>query len=179
MRQQFAVLSLGAGIQSTALAILLDREAIPDCPKPDWAIFAFTEIRTWIAPNRPLSRVLLDPQKGSKTTSNQRPQGSYRCCLPILQVAARPAGCAGSALFAHPSRWPRSARDRPSGDRVRSRSRCTQSRKGHPSARPTGRTRPHSCNRSNDIHRRNRPRKPWLLPPHQANIETRHPATSA
>ena len=59
MRRQFTVLSLGAGIQSTALAILLDREAIPDCPKPDWAIFADTraepehvyETLEWLEPH--------------------------------------------------------------------------------------------------------------------------------
>lgn len=42
MKKHVTVLSLGAGIQSTALAILLEREAIPDCPKPHWAIFADT-----------------------------------------------------------------------------------------------------------------------------------------
>ena len=36
------VLSLGAGIQSSTLALLLEREELPGCPKPDWAIFADT-----------------------------------------------------------------------------------------------------------------------------------------
>ena len=36
------ILSLGAGIQSTALALMLEREMLPDCPMPEWAIFADT-----------------------------------------------------------------------------------------------------------------------------------------
>ena len=36
------ILSLGAGIQSTALALLLEGDALPGCPKPDAAIFADT-----------------------------------------------------------------------------------------------------------------------------------------
>ena len=41
-RRHMNVLSLGAGIQSTALAILLDRDLIPDCPKPEYAILSDT-----------------------------------------------------------------------------------------------------------------------------------------
>ena len=41
-RKHVVVLSLGAGIQSTALALLLDQEALAGCPKPQWAIFADT-----------------------------------------------------------------------------------------------------------------------------------------
>ena len=42
-QKHVTVLSLGAGIQSTALALLLDQEALEGCPKPLWAIFADTK----------------------------------------------------------------------------------------------------------------------------------------
>ena len=41
-KKHVVVLSLGAGIQSTALALLLDQDLLPGCPKPQWAIFADT-----------------------------------------------------------------------------------------------------------------------------------------
>ena len=41
-KKHVITLSLGAGIQSTALAILLDREMLPGYPKPQWAIFSDT-----------------------------------------------------------------------------------------------------------------------------------------
>ena len=43
IKKHVTVLSLGAGIQSTAMAILLEREMLPGCPQPDWAIFADTQ----------------------------------------------------------------------------------------------------------------------------------------
>ena len=43
MPKNVVVLSLGAGIHSTALAIMLERETLPGFPKPDWAIFADTQ----------------------------------------------------------------------------------------------------------------------------------------
>ena len=42
-KKHVTVLSLGAGIQSTALALLLERDLLPGCPKPQWAIFADTK----------------------------------------------------------------------------------------------------------------------------------------
>lgn len=50
------ILSAGLGIQSTAMALLLDRDLIPGVPKPDYAIFADTfsepphvyETLTWL-----------------------------------------------------------------------------------------------------------------------------------
>ena len=42
MPKHVVVLSLGAGIHSTALAIMLERETLPGFAKPDWAIFADT-----------------------------------------------------------------------------------------------------------------------------------------
>ena len=42
MPKNVVVLSLGAGVQSTALAIMLEQGALPGLPKPDWALFADT-----------------------------------------------------------------------------------------------------------------------------------------
>ena len=42
-RRHVTVLSLGAGIQSTALALLLERDLLPGFEKPQWAIFADTK----------------------------------------------------------------------------------------------------------------------------------------
>lgn len=42
MPKHVTILSLGAGIQSTALAILLDRQLLPGFETPDWAIFSDT-----------------------------------------------------------------------------------------------------------------------------------------
>ena len=41
-KKHVTVLSLGAGIQSTTLALLLDQHAIPGCDIPLWAVFADT-----------------------------------------------------------------------------------------------------------------------------------------
>ena len=41
-KKHVTVLSLGAGIQSTTLALLLDQEALEGCEKPQWALFADT-----------------------------------------------------------------------------------------------------------------------------------------
>ena len=41
-KKHVTILSLGAGIQSTAMALMIDRELLPGVPKPDWAIFADT-----------------------------------------------------------------------------------------------------------------------------------------
>ena len=40
--RHYVFLSLGAGIQSTALAVLLDRGVIEGCPRPEAAVFADT-----------------------------------------------------------------------------------------------------------------------------------------
>ena len=42
MPKHVVVLSLGAGVQSTALAIMLEQGTLPGLPKPDWALFADT-----------------------------------------------------------------------------------------------------------------------------------------
>ena len=42
-KQNLTALSLGGGVQSTVLALLLDRSLLPDYPKPDLAIFADTQ----------------------------------------------------------------------------------------------------------------------------------------
>ena len=41
-KKHVVILSLGAGIQSTTLALLLEQDALPGCPKPQAAIFADT-----------------------------------------------------------------------------------------------------------------------------------------
>ena len=41
-KRHVVVLSLGAGIQSTALALMLERDLLPGFPKPEWAIFSDT-----------------------------------------------------------------------------------------------------------------------------------------
>ena len=43
MPRNVVVLSLGAGIHSTALAIMLERETLPGFAKPEWAVFADTK----------------------------------------------------------------------------------------------------------------------------------------
>ena len=43
LKRHVTVLSLGAGIQSTALAIMLERGLLKDCPLPEYAIFADTQ----------------------------------------------------------------------------------------------------------------------------------------
>lgn len=41
--QRVVVLSLGAGIGSSAMALLVDNRRLPNVPRPDWAIFADTQ----------------------------------------------------------------------------------------------------------------------------------------
>ena len=45
-RRHVTILSLGAGIQSTALAIMLEQGMLPEYPMPEWAIFADTHAET-------------------------------------------------------------------------------------------------------------------------------------
>ena len=102
MAKKVTILSLGAGIQSTALALLLDQDMLPGYAKPDAAVFADTKAEPeWVYKTvKDLSEILSYPVI---TTSYSDLEADTWATLRREGTRKRPAQTSESIFFDIPT----------------------------------------------------------------------------